>query len=122
MSRDTLYYALDGSESISLQYNVLRSIVGQFRTVMVIVLSLALQDVAREFYLGGQTEPVDRTNFFIMFSIALIGIIMSTIFDAFVRSWETRDIKRWKDRVAWLQQREEERAARHEMTRLERKG
>jgi len=90
------YYHLDPVSSINLQYDVYKSLNAQLRTVIVIVLSFGLQDVAREFYMEGRSTTVSQLNFLITSSIALIAIVMSTILDTFIASWQIRDVHRWK--------------------------
>jgi hypothetical protein len=89
-------------ESISLQYNAARNIINQFKTVGIIVISLAIQDVARSFYTSGEQEPIDMGNFFIMSGLALISLLLITILEAFIRSWERAAIERLKSlRADW---------------------
>jgi hypothetical protein len=83
-------------ESISLQYTAARNIINQFKTVGIIVISLAIQDVARAFYTSGESEPIDAGNFVIMSGIAMIGLLLTTIVEAYVRSWERCALERLK--------------------------
>ena len=86
-------------ESITLQYTAMRNIINQFKTVVIIVISLALQDVARSFYTTGDSERIDTSNFVIMGGISLIGLLITTIIEAYVTSWERSSLEMWRARI-----------------------
>ena len=73
-----------------------RTLITQLRSIAVIVISFGLQDATREFYMDGRTTSVLQTNFIIALGLGVVAIIMLTMIETFISSWERASVRRWE--------------------------
>lgn len=89
-------YMLNGVHGIHIQYNIVKTLIAQIRTVAVIVLSFGLQDIAREFYTGQKSENISTDNFVLTCFMAILVILALTIIEAYLDSWQENDILKYQ--------------------------
>ena len=73
-----------------------RTLITQVRSIAVIVISFGLQDATREFYMDGRTTSVLQTNFVIALGLGVVVIILLTMIETYITSWERARVRRWE--------------------------
>lgn len=78
---------------ISIKYNIFYGLVNQLKTVSAIVLGLAFQDLASQFYTSGAQSRISAPSFIIAVSLGIFVLVVTAVSEGYISACKRRELE-----------------------------
>lgn len=84
---------VDREDWIAIKYNIFHGFVNQFKTIAAIVLGLAFQDLARQFYTDGAEPAISAPSFVIAVALGMFFLVISAVVDGYIAACKRLELQ-----------------------------